>query len=131
MKTTVRCPKIDSPPSGKTVLSSSMNRHITFKTKSMSKSKEYKAIKNYIHNELGLSKQDIINEIRPLLPKLLKEYMNNSFGVDSHIENWIKFIFRDEVAQLEHNYITRLIKEVIADEVKKRLEISVKTKEND
>lgn len=97
----------------------------------MSKSKEYKAIKNYIHNELGLSKQDIINEIRPLLPKLLKEYMNNSFGVDSHIENWIKFIFRDEVAQLEHNYITRLIKEVIADEVKKRLEISVKTKEND
>lgn len=97
----------------------------------MSKSKEYKAIKNYIHNELGLSKQDIINEIRPLLPKLLKEYMNNSFGVDSLIENWIKIIFRDEVAQLEHNYITRLIKEVIADEVKKRLEISVKTKEND
>lgn len=97
----------------------------------MSKSKEYKAIKNYIHNELGLSKQDIINEIRPLLPKLLKEYMNNSFGVDSHIENWIRIIFRDEVAQLEHNYITRLIKEVIAEEVKKRLEISVKTKEND
>lgn len=24
-------------------------------------SKEYKAIKNYIHNELGLTKEDIIN----------------------------------------------------------------------
>lgn len=27
-------------------------------------SKEYKAIKNYIHNELGLTKEDIINAIR-------------------------------------------------------------------
>lgn len=30
----------------------------------MSRSKEYKAIKNYIHNELGLTKEDIINAIR-------------------------------------------------------------------
>lgn len=27
-------------------------------------SKEYKTIKNYIHNELGLTKEDIINAIR-------------------------------------------------------------------
>lgn len=30
-------------------------------------SKEYKAIKNYIHNELGLTKEDIINAIRSML----------------------------------------------------------------
>lgn len=30
----------------------------------MSKSKEYKAIKNYIHNELKISREDIIKEIQ-------------------------------------------------------------------
>ena len=95
----------------------------------MSKSKEYKAIKNYIHNELRLSKQDIIDEIRPLLPKLMKEYMNDTYGSDSNIENWVRVIVRNEVNNLSYDYLTRLIKEVIADEVKSRLDISIKMKD--
>lgn len=95
----------------------------------MSKSKEYKAIKNYIHNELGLSKQDIINEIRPLLPKLMKSYINGTYGSDSDIENWIKFTVRDEVNRLSYDGLTRLIKEIVADEVKGRLDISIKMKD--
>lgn len=35
-------------------------------------SKEYKAIKNYIHNELGLTKEDIINAIRSDIRKMLR-----------------------------------------------------------
>ena len=36
-------------------------------------SKEYKAIKNYIHNELGLTKEDIINAIRSDIRKYVEE----------------------------------------------------------
>ncbi|MCD7926661.1 MAG: hypothetical protein LUI85_19070 [Bacteroides sp.] len=97
----------------------------------MSKSKEYKAIKNYIHNELGLSKQDIVNEIRPLLPKLMKEYINNSYGSDSNIEDWIRTMFRNELKRLGYDYITTITKEVIMSELSTRLEISVKTKDDD
>ena len=36
-------------------------------------SKEYKAIKNFIHNELGLTKEDVIKEIRPLIKQMTEE----------------------------------------------------------
>ena len=38
-------------------------------------SKEYKAIKNYIHNELGLTKEDIINAIRSDIRKYVDVYL--------------------------------------------------------
>lgn len=38
----------------------------------MSTSKEYKAVRNCILNELHLTKEDIIKNIEPLLEKLVK-----------------------------------------------------------
>lgn len=52
----------------------------------MSKSKEYKAIKNYIHNELGLTKEDIIKELDPILKRIMHQYMNNAYGCDNDLE---------------------------------------------
>lgn len=46
----------------------------------MSASKEYKAVRNCILNELHLTKEDIIKNIEPLLEKLVKQCMNNTYG---------------------------------------------------
>lgn len=46
----------------------------------MSTSKEYKAVRNYILNELHLTKEDIIKNIESLLEKLVKQCMLNTYG---------------------------------------------------
>lgn len=52
----------------------------------MSRSKKYKAIKNYIHNELGLTKEDIINAIRSDIRQYVEKCMNNTYGDDNNIK---------------------------------------------
>ena len=47
-------------------------------------SKEYKAIKNYIHNELGLTKEDIINAIRSDIRQYVEECICNTYGNDNN-----------------------------------------------
>ena len=49
-------------------------------------SKEYKAIKNYIHNELGLTKEDIINVIRSDIRQCVERCMRNTYGDDNNLE---------------------------------------------
>lgn len=56
----------------------------------MSRSKKYKAIKNYIHNELGLTKEDIINAIRSDIRQYVEKCMNNTYGDDNNIKRWIE-----------------------------------------
>ena len=46
----------------------------------MNASKEYKIIRNFILNELHITKEDIIKNIEPLLKKLVKQCMNNTYG---------------------------------------------------
>lgn len=47
----------------------------------MRTSKEYKAVRNCILNELHLTKEDIIKNIESLLEKLVKRCMHNTYGV--------------------------------------------------
>jgi len=49
----------------------------------MSTSKEYRAVRNCILNELHLTKEDIIKNIEPLLEKHVKRYMVNTYGGDN------------------------------------------------
>lgn len=49
----------------------------------MSTSKECKAVRNCILNELHLTKEDIIKNIEPLLEKHVKRYMVNTYGGDN------------------------------------------------
>lgn len=53
----------------------------------MSTSKEYKAVRNCILNELHLTKDDIIKNIESLLEKLVKQCMHNTYGGNNQIEN--------------------------------------------
>lgn len=67
----------------------------------MSTSKEYKAVRNCILNELHLTKEDIIKNIEPLLEKLVKRCMHNTYGGNNQIENWIRCMVNDELKQKE------------------------------
>lgn len=63
--------------------------------------KEYKAIKNYIHNELGLTKEDIINVIRLDIKQCVERCMRNTYGDDNNLERWIKVMVENELQNIE------------------------------
>ena len=75
-------------------------------------SKEYKAIKNYIHNELGLTKEDIINAIRSDIRKYVEECICNTYGNDNNIEQMIKFMVDNELKNKDFNVIPRMVEKV-------------------
>lgn len=94
----------------------------------MSRSKEYKTIKNYIHNELGLSKEDIREIISPFIKEEVKRVFRNTYGCDADIENWIRRMVSDEIKRHDFNMISRLCKEVIKEQLIDNLTIEIKNK---
>lgn len=94
----------------------------------MSASKEYKAVRNYILNELHLTKEDIIKSIEPLLEKLVKQCMLNTYGGNNQIEHWIRCMVNDELKQRDYDFVRRICKEVIKDHVLNELNIIVRPK---
>lgn len=94
----------------------------------MSASKEYKAVRNCILNELHLTKEDIIKNIEPLLEKLVKQCMLNTYGGNNQIEHWIRCMVNDELKQRDYGFVERISKEVIKDHVLNELNIIVRPK---
>lgn len=94
----------------------------------MSASKEYKAVRNCILNELHLTKEDIIKNIEPLLEKLVKQCMLNTYGGNNQIEHWIRCMVNDELKQRDSDFVRRICKEVIKDHVSNELNIIVSPK---
>lgn len=94
----------------------------------MSTSKEYKAVRNCILNELHLTKEDIIKNIESLLEKLVKRCMHNTYGGNNQIENWIRCMVNDELKQRNYGFVERISKEVIKDHVLNELNIIVRPK---
>ena len=79
----------------------------------MSTSREYKAVRNCILNELHLTKEDIIKNIESLLEKLVKQCMNNTYGNNNQIEYWIRCMVNDELKQRDSDFVRRICKEVL------------------
>lgn len=94
----------------------------------MSTSKEYKAVRNCILNELHLTKEDIIKNIEPLLEKHVKRYMVNTYGGDNKIENWIRCMVNDELKRRDHDFVRKACESVIRDHVLNELNIIVRSK---
>lgn len=94
-------------------------------------SKEYKAVKNYIHNELSLTKDDIIKYVKPYIKEKVEKCIYNSYGSDNHIEGWIRNIVREEIQRVDFNVVRSLYKEVLKEEMIKNFEIIVKHKEKE
>lgn len=94
----------------------------------MSTSKECKAVRNCILNELHLTKEDIIKNIEPLLEKHIKRYMVNTYGGDNQIENWIRCMVNDELKRRDHDFVRKACESVIRDHVLNELNIIVRSK---
>jgi hypothetical protein len=88
-------------------------------------SKEYKAIKNYIHNELGLTKEDIINVIRSDIRQCVERCMRNTYGDDNNLERWIKVMVENELKNRDFNVIPRMVEKVLKDKMLNDIEIVV------
>ena len=91
-------------------------------------SKEYKAIKNYIHNELGLTKEDIINAIRSDIRQYVERCMNNTYGDDNNIKRWIEVMVENKLKQKDFNVIPRTVEKVLRDKMLDNIEIIVRNK---
>jgi hypothetical protein len=94
----------------------------------MSRSKKYKAIKNYIHNELGLTKEDIINAIRSDIRQYVEKCMNNTYGDDDNIKRWIEVMVENKLKQKDFNVIPRTVEKVLRDKMLDNIEIIVRNK---
>lgn len=94
----------------------------------MSRSKKYKEIKNYIHNELGLTKEDIINAIRPDIRQYVEKCMNNTYGDDNNIKRWIEVMVENKLKQKDFNVIPRTVEKVLRDKMLDNIEIIVRNK---
>lgn len=94
----------------------------------MSASKEYKAVRNCILNELHLTKEDIIKNIESLLEKLVKRCMHNTYGGNNQIKHWIRCMVNDELKQRDYGFVERISKEVVKDHVLNELNIIVRPK---
>lgn len=88
-------------------------------------SKEYKAIKNYIHNELGLTKEDIINVIRSDIRQCVERCIRNTYGDDNNLERWIKVMVENELKNRDFNVIPRMVEKVLKDKMLNDIEIVV------
>lgn len=91
-------------------------------------SKEYKAIKNYIHNELGLTKEDIINAIRSDIRQCVEECICNTYGNDNNIEQMIKFMVDNKLKNKSFNVIPRTVEKVLQDKMLNNIEIIIRNK---
>lgn len=96
----------------------------------MSKSKEYKTIKNYIHNELKLTKEDIREIMIPIIREEVKRVFHNTYGNDVSLDNWIRCMVSDEIKnQGGLNMLWTLCKEAIKTELTDKYSIEVNLKE--
>ena len=91
-------------------------------------SKEYKAIKNYIHNELGLTKEDIINAIRPDIRQYVERCVRNTYGDDNNLERWIRVMVANELQKRDFNVISRMVEKVLREKMLDNIEIIIRNK---
>lgn len=92
-------------------------------------SKEYKAVKNYIHNELGLTKEDIINVIRPEIRQYIERCMRNTYGDDNNIERMIELMVENKLKNKDFNVIPRMVEKVLQDKMLNNIEIIIRNKD--
>lgn len=92
----------------------------------------YREVKNYIHNELKLTKEDIKEIIIPIVKKEVKRIFHNTYGNDVDVERWIRCMVSDEIQRHGGcSMLRNLCREAIKEEISNVLsiDISIKKKE--
>lgn len=95
----------------------------------MSTSKEYKAVRNCILNELHLTKEDIINAIRSDIRQYVERCIRNTYGNDNNLERWIKVMVENELQNRDFNIVSRMVEKVLRDKMLDNIEIIVRNKD--
>ena len=88
----------------------------------------YREVKNYIHNELKLTKEDIKEIMIPIVKEEVKRIFHNTYGNDVDIERWVRCMVSDEI-QRHGDY--SLCREVIKEEIADRLSIDISLKKKE
>lgn len=57
----------------------------------------YREVKNYIHNELKLTKEDIKEIMIPIVKEEVKRIFQNTYGNDVDIERWVRCMVSNEI----------------------------------
>ena len=90
----------------------------------------YREVKNYIHNELKLTKEDIREIMIPIIREEVKRVFHNTYGNDVSLDYWIRCMVSDEIKrQVEYNMLWTLCKEAIKTELTDKYSIEVNLKE--
>ena len=90
----------------------------------------YREVKNYIHNELKLTKEDIKEIMIPIVKEEVKRIFRNTYGNDVDVERWIRCMVSDEIQRHgEYSMIRNLCREIIKEEIADKISIEVNVKE--
>lgn len=68
----------------------------------------YREVKNYIHNELKLTKEDIKEIMIPIVKEEVKRIFQNTYGNDVDIERWVRCMVSKEKVSI-HTQILKVI----------------------
>lgn len=86
----------------------------------------YREVKNYIHNELKLTKEDIKEIMIPIVKEEVKRIFHNTYGNDVDIERWVRYMVSDKIKKNgDYSMIRNLCREVIKEEIADRLSIDI------
>ena len=92
----------------------------------------YREVKNYIHNELKLTKEDIKDIIVSIVKEEVKRIFHNTYGDDVNIERWIRCMVSDEIKKNGYFLMIRnLCREIIKEEIVDRLSIDISLKKKE
>jgi hypothetical protein len=89
----------------------------------------YRELKNYIHNELKLTKEDIKEIMIPIVKEEVKRIFHSTYGNDVDIERWVRCMVSDEIKKNgDYSMIRNLCREIIKEEIVDRLSIDINLK---
>ena len=89
----------------------------------------YREVKNYIHNELKLTKEDIKGIMIPIVKEEVKRIFHNTYGNDVDIERWVRCMVSNEIQRHgDYSMIRNLCREIIKEEIADRLSIDISLK---
>jgi hypothetical protein len=92
----------------------------------------YREVKNYIHNELKLTREDIREIMIPIVKEEVKRVFNNTYGDDASVENWIRCMVSNEIQRHgDYSMIRNLCREIIKEEITDRLSIDISLKKKE
>lgn len=93
----------------------------------MSKSKEYKAVKNFLHNELQISKEMIVDIVKDEVKAIVLKTIRNTYGAHD-IESVVKQALRWEITGDRRDVLWAFdneVRKMMSEIVKEEFEVSI------